>query len=64
MAANDQRYDVTVKLSYAAEVFPGDPDDVFQLADQERDFVRKELESVFGSSVEISELTVVPVIGE
>lgn len=61
---DDQRYEVTVKLSYEAAVFDGDPDDVFQLAEQEKDFIQKELESVFGSTVEINELAVVPVIGE
>lgn len=64
MIDNEQRYEVNVKLTYAAEVFPGDPDDVFELAEQEKSFVRSELESVFGSSVEITELNVVPALGE
>lgn len=64
MIDNEQRYEVTVKLTYAAEVYPGDPDDVFELAEQEKSFIRGELESVFGASGEISELSVVPVLGE
>jgi hypothetical protein len=64
MIDNEQRYEVTVKLTYAAEVFAGDPDDVFELAEQEKTFVRSELESVFGASGIITELNVVPVLGE
>jgi hypothetical protein len=39
MAQNFQKYEATIKLTYSSEVFPGDPDDVFELANLERPWV-------------------------
>lgn len=58
-----QKYKVTVEFEFEAEVFPEDPDDVYQLADLEEKSVATELIISF-PSIEIKELTVDPVIGE
>lgn len=39
MAQNFQTYEATIKLTYQSEVFPGDPDDVYELANLERPWV-------------------------
>jgi len=39
MAQNVQKYEATFTLTYTSEVFPGDPDDVFELAKLERPWI-------------------------
>jgi len=63
MLGNYQKYEVNVKFIYEGEVFPGDPDDVYQLAEQEKSFIRGELDALF-ETAEVKSLTVTPVIGE
>jgi hypothetical protein len=58
-----QTYKVTVEFEFEAEVFPEDPDDVFQLAALEEKSVATEL-SISFPSIDIKELSVAPVIGE
>jgi hypothetical protein len=61
MLGNYQRYEVTVKFAFDSEVFPDDPDDVFQLADLEKKTVEDVVRSAF-DEVEIESLTVEPII--
>jgi hypothetical protein len=61
MLGNYQRYEVTVKFAFESEVFPDDPDDVFQLADLEKKTVEDVVRSAF-DEVEIENLTVEPII--
>lgn len=39
MATNYQTYTATIEVTYSSEVFEGDPDDVYQLADLEKNWV-------------------------
>lgn len=41
---NTQEMAVTLKFTYPAEVFPGEEDDMFAVADQEQEFFVKEFE--------------------
>jgi hypothetical protein len=59
-----QKYEVTVRYTYEAEVFPEDPDDVFDLAKLEETSVATQLSLALPDLLEIRELTVAPVIGE
>lgn len=43
--AEPQKYRATVELTWSSEVFEGDPDDVFLLADAERKFLVSVLET-------------------
>lgn len=63
MQTNFQEYEVTLKLRYTSEVFPGDPDDVYELADLERYAVVTELNLAFPDS-EILSMSIDPVLGE
>jgi hypothetical protein len=63
MLGDFQKYEVTTKFTFEAEVFPEDPDDVYQLAKLEAKSVAEQLGIVF-PELEIKELAVVPVIGE
>lgn len=63
MRENYQSYEVNVKFVFEAEVFPEDPDDVYELAALEEKSVATEL-SISFPSAEIKELSIVPVIGE
>jgi hypothetical protein len=63
MLGNYQKYEVTVKFTFESEVFPEDPDDVFELAALEEKSVATELNVAF-PELEIKELSVAPVIGE
>lgn len=58
-----QQYEVNVKFTFEAEVFPEDPDDVYQLAALEEKSVANELFISFPSAT-IEELSVAPVIGD
>jgi hypothetical protein len=58
-----QKYEVTVKFTYESEVFPEDPDDVFELAELEKLAVVTDLNVAF-PELEVKELEIVPVIGE
>lgn len=60
MLGDYQRYEVTVKFAFDSEVFPEDPDDVFQLADLEKVSVEQAIRTVF-DEVEIESLTVEPI---
>lgn len=61
MLGNYQRYEVTVKFAFDAEVFPEDPDDVFELANLEEKSVAEALSTTF-DEVEIDYITVEPII--
>jgi hypothetical protein len=61
MLGNYQRHEVTVKFSFDAEVFPEDPDDVFELAKLEEKSVAEALSTTF-DEVEIEYITVEPII--
>jgi len=63
MLGNYQKYEVTVKFTFESEVFPEDPDDVFELAQLEAKSVATELGIAF-SELEIQTLDVAPVIGD
>lgn len=63
MLGDYQKYEVTVKYTFEAEVFPEDPDDVFELAQLEEKSVAEQLSIAF-PELEILDLTVSPVIGE
>lgn len=58
-----QKYEVTVKFTFEAEVFPEDPDDVFELAQLESKSVATELSIAF-PELEIQNLAVTPVVGD
>jgi len=58
-----QEYKVYVKFTFEAEVFPEDPDDVYELANLEEKSIATEL-SISFPSIDIKELTVAPVIGD
>lgn len=60
MLGNYQRYEVTVRFSFDAEVFPEDPDDVYELAKLEEKSVAEALTTTF-DEVEIDTLTVEPI---
>jgi hypothetical protein len=63
MLGNYQKYEVNVKFVIESEVFPEDPDDVYELAQLEEPSIRNGLEFAF-PDLDIKELTVAPVIGE
>lgn len=63
MLGNYQKYEVNVKFVIESEVFPEDPDDVYELAQLEAPSVRNGLEFAFPEA-EIKEFSVTPVIGE
>jgi hypothetical protein len=63
MLGDFQKYEVNVKFTFEAPVFPDDPDDVFELAQLEEKSVATELSIAF-PELEIQDLTVVPVTGE
>lgn len=54
-----QAYEVNVKFIFEAEVFPDDPEDIYELAALEEKSVATEL-SISFPSAEITELSVVP----
>jgi hypothetical protein len=61
MLGDYQRYEVTVKFAFESEVFPDDPDDVFQLAALEKKTVEDTLRSAF-DDVTVDHITVEPII--
>lgn len=61
MLGNYQRYEVTVKFAFDSEVFPDDPDDIFELADLEKTSVESIIKTGF-DEVEIESLSVEPII--
>lgn len=63
MLGDYQKYEVTAKFTFEAEVFPEDPDDVFELAALEEKSVATELSIAF-PELEIQDLKVEPVVGE
>jgi hypothetical protein len=63
MLGDFQKYEVTAKFTFEAEVFPEDPDDVYQLAELEAKSVATQLGIAF-PDLEVQELNVAPVIGE
>lgn len=63
MLGDYQSYEVEVKFKFEAEVFPEDPDDVFELAQLEEKSIVTQLGIVF-PDLEIQGLKVTPVIGE
>lgn len=63
MLGNYQKYEVTAKFIIESEVFPEDPDDVYELAKLEEASVLVELGITF-PDLDVKELSVTPVIGE
>jgi hypothetical protein len=63
MLGDYQKYNVSVKFSFEAEVFPEDPDDVYDLAKLEEKSVVEQLSIAF-PELEIEKLDIEPVIGE
>jgi hypothetical protein len=63
MIGDYQKYEVTAKFTFEAEVFPEDPNDVYQLAELEKGSLEEFLRSSV-PDIELQELTVTPVIGE
>lgn len=63
MIGDFQKYSVYAKLVVEAEVFPEDPDDVYELAELEKKSIAEMLTNSY-SDIEILELDVYPVIGE
>lgn len=67
MLGDYQRYEVTVKFSFESEVFPEDPDDVFELAGLELDTVESVIRSSFDdvafTSIDVRPVTVERVQG-
>jgi hypothetical protein len=63
MLGDYQKYEVNVKFTFEAEVFPEDPDDVYELAELEEKSVAEQLTIAF-PELDIQDLTVSPVIGE
>lgn len=63
MLGDYQSYEVEVKFKFEAEVFPEDPDDVFELAELEEKSIVTQLGIAF-PDLEIQGLKVTPVIGE
>lgn len=61
MRTNFQRYEATVKFTFEAEVFPEDPDDVYELAELETATVENTILSVFDEA-EVESIKVEPVI--
>lgn len=61
MLGDYQKYEVTVKFTFESEVFPEDPDDVFELAKLEKATVEDTICSAF-EEVEIESLSVDPAI--
>jgi hypothetical protein len=63
MLGDYQKYEVNTKFTFEAEVFPEDPDDVYELAQLESKSVAEQLSIAF-PELDIQELSVEPVIGE
>lgn len=63
MQTNFQEYEVNVRFRYTSEVFEGDPNDVYELAELERATAVTAIEIAFPEA-ELFDLTVDPVIGE
>lgn len=61
MLGNYQRYEVTVKFAFDSEVFPDDPDDIFELAKLEKTSVESIIKTGF-DEVDIESLSVEPII--
>lgn len=61
-----QKYKVTIELEYEEEVFDEDPDDVYELADLEREHKNlPALDSLYEVFFQdTANLTIEPVIGE
>jgi hypothetical protein len=70
MAENYQTYTATIEITYSSEVFDGDPDDVYQLADLEKGWVEEQAMSFIGDfdspekDAAFVVVSVVPEIGE
>jgi len=46
MATNYQTYTATIEVIFSSEVFEGDPDDIYQLADLEKAYMEDKLMSL------------------
>jgi len=67
MATNYQTYTAHIEVTYSSEVFEGDPDDVFQLADLEKPWIEDQLMSLveaFDSDEKQASFVVVSVVPE
>lgn len=63
MLGDFQKYEVNVKFTFESEVFPEDPDDVYELADLEEKAIATEL-SISFPGLDIVDLKVTPVVGD
>jgi hypothetical protein len=63
MLGNFQKYEVNVTFTIEREVFPEDPNDVYELSELEKPSILNGLEFAFPDA-EISEFSVTPVIGD
>lgn len=63
MLGDYQKYTVLAQFTFEAEVFPEDPDDVYELAELEAKSVAEQLSIAF-PDLDITQLDVTPVIGE
>lgn len=67
MAENYQTYTATIEVTYSSEVFEGDPDDVFLLADLEKPWIEDIMMrniTDFDSSEKDAQFVVVSVVPE
>lgn len=67
MAENYQTYKATIEITYSSEVFPGDPDDVFELANLEKPWVEDQAMSFieyFDSREKDASFVIVSVVPE
>jgi hypothetical protein len=58
---DSQKFTATINLTWDAELFPGDPDDMFEIADLEKEALYDGLRGALGSSFDIQIRKVVPV---
>lgn len=57
-----QKFTATVTLTWDAELFPGDPDDMFEVAGLEKDALYDGLRGALGDGFEIKIQKLVPVL--
>lgn len=58
-----QKYEVLLTLTFEAPTYPEDPNDVFELANLEKQSIEQSLPTIF-PELEVIEFKVTPVIGE
>lgn len=61
MLGDYQKYEVNVKFTFEAPVFPEDPDDIYELAELEKKPTEEALRANF-PELELQELSIVPYV--